>query len=85
MNRVVAEDRLDDEVDELAEAVASRPRFAVLATKAHTNAVTEQMVGLVRSWSDADGLAGGLRDPEGRRAREHYLEERMRGKHDSDT
>ncbi|SUZ56455.1 uncharacterized protein METZ01_LOCUS9309 [marine metagenome] len=85
LNRVVAEDRLDDEVDELAEAVASRPRFAVLATKAHTNAVTEQMVGLVRSWSDADGLAGGLRDPEGRRAREHYLEERMRGKHDSDA
>ena len=78
LNRVVAEDRLDDEVDELAEAVASRPRFAVLATKAHTNAVTEQMVGLVRSWSDADGLAGGLRDPEGRRAREHYLEERRK-------
>ena len=85
LNRVVAEDRLDDEVDELAEAVASRPRFAVLATKAHTNAVTEQMVGLARSWSDADGLAGGLRDPEGRRAREHYLEERRQGKHDSDA
>ena len=85
LNRVVAEDRLDDEVDELAEAVASRPRFAVLATKAHTNAVTEQMVGLARSWSDADGLAGGLRDSEGRTARTQYLEKLMQAKHGSDA
>ena len=85
LNRVVPAGQLDNEVEELAEAVASRSRFAVLATKAHTNAVTEQMVGLARSWSDADGLAGGLRDAEGRRAREHYLEERMQGKHGSDA
>jgi enoyl-CoA hydratase/carnithine racemase len=73
LNRVVPGDQLDDAVEELAEAVASRPRYAVLATKAHTNAVTEQMVGLARSWSDADGLAGGLRDAEGRASREAYL------------
>ena len=85
LNRVVPAADLDAEVDELAEAVASRPRFAVLATKAHTNAVTEQMVGLARSWSDADGLAGGLRDSEGRTARTQYLEKLMQAKHGSDA
>lgn len=74
LNRVVPAGQLDDEVEALAEAVASRPRYAVLATKAHTNAVTEQMVGLARSWSDSEGLAVGLRDPEGRNSREQYLD-----------
>ena len=74
LNRVVPVAELDAAVDELAEAVAARPRFAVLATKAHTNAVTSQMVGLSRSWGDAEGLAAGLRDDEGRAAREAYLE-----------
>ena len=38
------------------------------------NAVTESMVGTGRSWADADGLAAGLRDPEGRAAAQRYLE-----------
>ena len=67
LNRIVP-------ADELAEAVASRPRAAVLATKRHVNAVTDQMVGTGRSWSDADGLTAALRDPEGRASREAYME-----------
>ena len=74
LNRIVAADALDSVIEEMAEAVASRPRVAVLATKRHVNAVTDQMVGTGRSWSDADGLAAALRDPEGRASRATYLE-----------
>ncbi len=83
LNRVVQPEALDEAVDDLAEAVASRPRLATLATKAHTNAVTEQMVGTTRSWSDADGLGVALRDPEARAAQAAYLE-RLRGRRAGD-
>jgi enoyl-CoA hydratase/carnithine racemase len=73
LNRVVPAADLDTAVDQLAESVASRPRAAVLATKRHVNAVTDQMVGTGRSWSDADGLAAALRDPEGRDSRATYM------------
>ncbi|MEC8998942.1 MAG: enoyl-CoA hydratase/isomerase family protein [Actinomycetota bacterium] len=74
LNRVVPAADLDAAVDELAESVASRPRAAVLATKRHVNAVTDQMVGTGRSWSDADGLTAALRDPEGKASRASYME-----------
>ena len=74
LNRIVAADALDSAIEEMAEAVAARPRVAVLATKRHVNAVTDQMVGTGRSWSDADGLTAALRDPEGRGSRAAYLE-----------
>ena len=38
-------------------------------------ACDRQMVGLVQSWSDADGLLAGLADPEGRRAAQRYLKQ----------
>ena len=74
LNRVVSAGELDITVEELAEAIASRPRLATLATKAHTNAITSQMVGTVRSWSDTDGLGSAMRDPEARASRAAYLE-----------
>lgn len=79
LNRIVPADEIDSAVEELAESVASRPRAAVLATKRHVNAVTDQMVGIGRSWSDADGLTAALRDPEGQSSRAAYVE-RLRGK-----
>ena len=74
LNRIVAADALDSAIEEMAEAVASRSRVAVLATRRHVTAVTDQMVGTGRAWSDADGRAAALRDPEGRAARATYLE-----------
>jgi len=74
LNRVVAADQLDSVVDELAEAVASRPKHPVQSTKRHVNAVLEGMVGTARAWSDVDSLLGGLRDPEGRASAAAYLE-----------
>ena len=66
LNRVVDDDQLDAAVDELVATLVRMPKLALLATKVHTNAVTESMVATGRSWSDADGLLAGLRDPEGR-------------------
>lgn len=79
LNRVVDDDQLDATVDELVATLVRMPKLALLATKAHTNAVTEAMVSTGRSWSDADGLLSGLRDPEGRESAGRYLE-RVRSK-----
>jgi enoyl-CoA hydratase/carnithine racemase len=73
LNRVVADDELDATVDELVATLVQMPKLALLATKAHTNAVTEAMVSTGRSWADADGLLSGLRDPEGRASARRYL------------
>ncbi|KAA0273218.1 MAG: enoyl-CoA hydratase/isomerase family protein, partial [Acidobacteria bacterium] len=69
---------LDRAVEELAAAIAAKPRGAVGATKRHVNAVAAGMSGPERSWSDADGLLAALADPEARAAAAAYLE-RMRG------
>jgi enoyl-CoA hydratase/carnithine racemase len=79
LNRVVEDEELDAAVDELVATLVRMPKLALLATKAHTNAVTEAMVSTGRSWSDADGLLSGLRDPEGRESSRRYLE-RVRAK-----
>lgn len=81
LNRVVPDADLDGAVDDLVATLVRMPKLALLATKAHTNAVTESMVGTGRSWSDADGLLAGLRDPEGRQSGQRYLE-RVRGGRD---
>ena len=73
LNRVVAAEELDATVEELAAQLAHKPKLALLSTKRHTNAVTEQMVGAAGSWSDADGLLAGLADPEGNESAARYL------------
>jgi enoyl-CoA hydratase/carnithine racemase len=73
LNRVVPAEQLDREVEELAVLLESKPKLALLATKRHTNAVTEEMVGTMRSWSDADGLLAGLGDTEGNESAARYL------------
>ncbi|MGH7289280.1 MAG: enoyl-CoA hydratase/isomerase family protein [Myxococcota bacterium] len=73
LNRVVPAARLDAEVEALARALAEKASLALFATKRHVNAVTGQMVGTARSWSDADGLAVALADPECGEVRKRYL------------
>lgn len=79
LNQVVPDDDLDAAVDAMVANLVRMPKLALLATKAHTNAVTESMVSSGRSWSDADGLLAGLRDPECHAARQQYLD-RVRSK-----
>ena len=80
LNRVVSPDALDSTVQELAEQIAARPRSPVAATKRHVNAVTSQMVGTMRSWSDADSLIAAIVDPECTTARKIYMAARGHGK-----
>ncbi len=74
LNRVVSDDELETTVNELATLVESKPAFATQATKSATNAVTAQMVGVARSWNDAEALQAGLRDPEGRASAQAYMD-----------
>ena len=75
LNRVVPSADLDLTVDTLAESIAKKASLAIFSTKRHVNAVTDQMVGTMRSWSDADGLAAALGDEECAQARRDYLKE----------
>jgi len=74
VQRVVAPEALGDAVADLAGSLAPKAPAALLATKRHIDAVTAQMVGVDRSWADADGLVGALFDPESAEARNRYLE-----------
>ena len=76
LNRVVPEAELEQAARDLAAQVAARPPGPVAATKRHTNAVTAQMLGTARAWSDADSLIASLLDPECAQARENYFKAR---------
>lgn len=77
LNRVTPGEELEDQVTQLAQCVASKPAIPVFATKRHTNAVTNQMIGVDRAWSDADSLVAALYDPECSAAREAYVKSRL--------
>ena len=76
LNRVVPADELDATVNALAESLSKKAAHTIFTTKRHVNAVTDQMVGTMRSWSDADGLAVALGDEECAKARRSYLASR---------
>jgi enoyl-CoA hydratase/carnithine racemase len=73
LNQVVPANGLAGATAELVATLTAKPKTALLATKHHTNAVTEHMVGLAGSWADADGLLAAMADPEGRAAAAAYL------------
>lgn len=76
LNRLVPAADLKSEVEALAESLAGKASHAIFATKRHVNAVTDQMVGTMRSWSDADGLVTAIGDEECNEARRAYLRKR---------
>jgi enoyl-CoA hydratase/carnithine racemase len=74
LNRVVAAGELDAVVDELAAAIATKPRLPIASTKRHVDSVTAGMVGMARTWSEADSLLAARRDPESVASAAAYLE-----------
>jgi enoyl-CoA hydratase/carnithine racemase len=78
LNRVVPAEDLEATVSKLAQALAAKAAHALFSTKRHVNAVTEQMVGTMRSWADADGLVTAFGDAECNAARRAYLTARRR-------
>ena len=78
LNRAVPASELRAATDELAATIDGKARFAITATKKHVKAVTDQMVGTGRSWSDAGTLVQALTDGECGAARTRYLAQRSR-------
>jgi len=78
VNRVVSRDRLDEEVDGLATALAAKSALTLDLTKRHVNAVTEAMGSTGMAFVDTDALQTALHDPESREVGRRYLEERAR-------
>lgn len=78
LNRLASAESVLDEATALAGELAHRAPLAIQATKRHVNAVTSQMVGTARSWSDADSLITALHDPACEQARRDYLADRGR-------
>jgi enoyl-CoA hydratase/carnithine racemase len=74
VNRVVASADLDQEVESLVAQLLTKSPLTLRSTKRHVDAVTRQMVGLDRSWADADSLVAALRDPESRASAKAYLD-----------
>lgn len=73
VQRLVADDRLDEEVEALAATLAAKATLPLLATKRHIDAVTSTMVGRDRTWADADGLVAATYDDEARAAGMRYV------------
>lgn len=75
VNRVVADADLAAAVGDLARLLAGRSTLTLTATKAHVNAVAEEMASTAGGRRDGDVLASALSDPESRTAAEAYLAE----------
>lgn len=73
LNRVVPDDELIDAAEALAAEIATKPSFALRATKTHVNAVMDEIAGTGRNANDADTLVTALHDPESREASRRYL------------
>jgi enoyl-CoA hydratase/carnithine racemase len=78
LNRVVADDELQAEVDALAEALARQPRLLLTQTKRLVDAVVEDAYSTGQSFRDADAMMAALADEESRAATQRYLESRGR-------
>lgn len=78
VNSVVRDGDLEEHALALAESLASKPLHALRITKAHVNAVLEEMIGTGRSIQDADSLVYAMGDPESRDASMRYLKSRKK-------
>jgi enoyl-CoA hydratase/carnithine racemase len=76
LNRVVADEELDSEVNALADELASKPRLLLSQTKRQVDAAVEDAYSTRQSFRDAEAMMTALRDEESRAAALHYLERR---------
>jgi enoyl-CoA hydratase/carnithine racemase len=78
VNRVVADDELNGEVEALADALARKSRLLLIQTKQLVNATLEDAYSTGQSFRDADAMLSALRDEESRAAARRYLEAHSR-------
>lgn len=77
LNRVVALEQLDQEVEQLAAEIAAMPSVPVVITKEHVNAIS-RAIASVTEFGDGDALLSALTDPESVQARSDYTARRLR-------
>ncbi|HEX6239039.1 MAG TPA: enoyl-CoA hydratase/isomerase family protein [Acidimicrobiales bacterium] len=78
LNRVVPDEDLDREVDDLVAQLVGKPALALDVTKRHVGAVADGTVATARAFADADTLVTALHDPESRAVSARYLAGRRR-------
>ncbi|MDH3753038.1 MAG: enoyl-CoA hydratase/isomerase family protein [Acidimicrobiia bacterium] len=78
VNRVVARDRLDETVTELAATLSTKAPSLLRATKRQVQTAAEAVASTEGSWSDAALIGMAQTDPDARAAANAYLERRTR-------
>ena len=78
VNRVVADDELENAVDELATELAAKSAYTLRAVLQAVDAAAEEMVSTAGTWNDADSMMAALNDPESREIGRRYLQARGR-------
>lgn len=73
LNRVVADDSLESEVDRLAEELSAKPGFLIRQTKQLVDAMVEEAYSTGQSFRDAEITMAALADEESRAVTERYL------------
>jgi enoyl-CoA hydratase/carnithine racemase len=77
-NRMVADDELDGEVEELAQSLALKSRYTLRATLDAVDVAAEALVPTGGAWSDADQFVTAMFDEESRAVAARYLKARGR-------
>jgi enoyl-CoA hydratase/carnithine racemase len=80
INRVVALDDLDNQVEQLAAEIMAQPSVPVVITKEHVNAVTRAMSAGLTAFADGEALISAFSDPESQQARNDYTARRLKKK-----
>lgn len=81
LNRVVAAEALDDQVDALAQDLVTKPAVPLLTTKDQVNAVTTAMSARIGYHMDGDGFLAVTSSPEFTQASRAYRQ-RLKGRSD---
>lgn len=78
VNRLVADDRLTDEVEDLAMTLAQKSVYTLRATLDAVDAAAEALVPTGGAWADADQFVVAMHDQESREVAARYLAARGR-------
>jgi enoyl-CoA hydratase/carnithine racemase len=73
VNRVVADDELEQAAEDLAAVLEGKSALTLAATKQAVHAAAGELASTAGAWNDADSLLTALADPESRRAAQEYL------------
>jgi enoyl-CoA hydratase/carnithine racemase len=77
INRVVAPERIEEEVEQLAHELATKPSVPMMITKEHVNAITRVMGAGITAYADGDLARAVAAEEESREAVAAYAESKI--------